>query len=84
MLLNSGLASHGGGENKGLSKAACMTITLVTCPSQYGVALNWTQAWTPIDMKQYQIHLRPILIALAKSLDHWFWVSIPLVTFYDS
>ena len=77
ILLNTGNASHGGGENRGMSKAACMVGALLILPSQYGIALNWTQAWTPINMRDYSPHLRPILIALAKAADKFFWVSIP-------
>lgn len=77
ILLNSGNASHGGGENRGLSKAVCMLGALLTCPSQYAISMNWTMAWTPIDMTRFRPHFRPILIALATSLDFYYWVSFP-------
>ena len=75
ILLNAGLASHGGGSNRGLSKALCMVITLFLCPFQYVHDINWVEAWTPIDMLHFQPQFRPILIALAKALDNQFWVS---------
>ena len=74
VILNSGLGSHGGGENCGLSKALCMICMLFTIPAHYSYSVCWNLAWTPIDVLQSQIQFRPILIALCKSLDFHFWV----------
>ena len=78
LILNSGLASHGGGMNRGLSKALCMVIALLLCPGQYVFDLDFTDAWIAINILHFQPHFRPILVALAKSCEFFFWVS------YDS
>ena len=75
MLFNSGLASHGGGENRGLSKSLAMVVTLVICPSHYGDEIDWRLAWTPINILNFQDHFRPILYSLAEALDYHYWVS---------
>ena len=74
ILLNSGLASHGGGDNQGLSKAGCMVTALLVCPGSTFLDIDWSPAWTPINLTQFQRQFRPILIALAKAVDTNFWV----------
>ena len=76
LILNSGKASHGGGDNRGLSKALCMVIALFICPFQYVYDINWVEAWTPINMLHFRPSFRPILISLAKALDNLYWVSL--------
>ena len=74
ILLNSGLGSHGGGDNQGLSKASCMVSVLLICPMNSFLDIDWSQAWTPINMTQFQRAFRPILVALATAADSNFWV----------
>ena len=74
VIFNAGLASHGGGENRGLSKALAMVVVLVICPSHYNDELDWRLAWTPINVLNFKNHFRPILYSLAEALDTHFWV----------
>lgn len=76
VILNAGLGTHGGGLNRGLSKALCMVVTLFLCPFQYVYDITWVEAWTPINMLHFRPHFRPILISLAKALDHQYWVRL--------
>ena len=75
VLYNTGLGSHGGGRNQGMSKALAMIFVLLTCPSHYAHDISWCLAWTPVNMLRFQRQFRPIITSLAIAVDHHFWVS---------
>ena len=75
MLVCSGIASHGGGRNQGLSKALVMVFVLFVCPGYYTHAMDWLPAWTAINMTHFREQFRPIINALAIAADHHFYVS---------
>ena len=76
VVLNSGLASHGGGDNRGLSKAVCMVAVLFSIPANYAYDISWNLAWTPINTLFFNKHFRPMFIAICKAIDDQFWVCL--------
>ena len=79
MLICSGIASHGGGRNQGLSKALAMVFVLLVCPGYYTVAMDWLPAWTAINLTHFKAQFYPIINALAIAADHHFYVSYSLI-----
>ena len=75
ILLNTGLGSHGGGLNQGMSKALAMIFVLLVCPSYYALDINWCAAWTPVNMLHFKRQFRPIATSLAIALNRHFYVS---------
>ena len=75
MLICSGIASHGGGRNQGLSKALAMVFVWIVCPGYYYLAMDWLPASTAINMTHFRESFRPIIDALAIAVDHHFYVS---------
>ena len=57
-----------------MSKALAMVCTLLTCPANVLMDMDWCLAWTPIDVLQIQPQFKPILTSLAMACDHHFWV----------
>ena len=80
ILLNSGVASHGGGADQGLSKALAMAFVLLVCPGFYAIGLDWYPAWTAINVLHFRRQFQPILNALAIAVNHHFYVSDKIVT----
>ena len=74
ILFNSGLASHGGGANRGMSKALAMVAVLLMCPGDVTQDINWSLAWTPVNVRNFKPHFQPILAAIAQACDHHYWV----------
>ena len=74
ILYNTGLASHGGGANRGMSKALAMVAVLLMCPGDVGKDINWCLAWTAICVLDFKPYFQPILASIAMACDSHFWV----------
>ena len=75
LLLNSGLATHGGSDNRGLSKALSMVFALMVCPEEYTINVTFNEAWTAMDVLKIDQLTLPILNSLALGTDVFFWVN---------
>lgn len=79
VLLNSGLATHGGSGNQGLSKAMAMVFHLIISPVQYEVDVPFNEAWTPLDILKIRSSHLPFLNTMAQALDHYYTVSFDIL-----
>ena len=62
-------------ENGGLSKALIMGISMLTAPEPINVPMDYSECWTPYNIRRCFVRFIPIVNALAEALTYFFWVS---------
>ena len=68
--------STASGKTSGLSKAVALCHFWFTCQVPYSAIVDWSGAWTAVDMKYYTTARLPILMKLAQATEDFFWVRI--------
>ena len=75
IILNNGTMSSSNGPGKGTSKAICLAFGWMVFQVPTNVPMNWTGAWTPLDMEHLPTNRIPILYSMCYGCDNYFWVS---------
>lgn len=61
--------------NGGLSKAQIMALSLLAAPEKLDTPMNYTKAWSPLDVRKCYVRYIPLVAALTDALMFHFWVS---------
>ena len=77
VILNSGCMSHGliGAATSGLSKALCMTLSVIVAPLKETEPMDFRKAWYALDVSSIEPLRWEILTVLNASVTKYFWVS---------
>ena len=61
--------------NGGLSKAQIMAFSLLTAPEKMDTPMNYTKAWSTLDVRKCYVRYIPLVAALTDAVMFHFWVS---------
>lgn len=61
--------------NGGLSKAQIMALSLLTAPEKLDTPMNYTKAWSTLNVRKCYVRYIPLVAALTDAVMFHFWVS---------